>query len=89
VSGVVQSAKGTKPMIAPFATLIFLATLWLIAKLVVETVDESGSRIVAALLRRPTGIEVHAMKIPVRARRQRVPVMPAKAAPRMQWRDAA
>ena len=36
-------------MIAPFATLIFLATLWLIAKVVVETLDESGGRIVAAL----------------------------------------
>jgi hypothetical protein len=76
-------------MIAPFATLIFLATLWLIAKLVVETLDESGSRIAAALFRRQTGVEVRAMRIPVRARRQRMPVMPAATAPRLRWRDAA
>ncbi|QIL02532.1 hypothetical protein G7078_06825 [Sphingomonas sinipercae] len=75
-------------MLAPFATLIFLVTAWLIAKLVIETIDDSGQRIVAALFRRQPTVAVHAMKIPVRASRQRTPARPV-AAPRMQWRDAA
>lgn len=39
-------------MLAPLATLVFLATLWLIVRLVAETVEESGGRIAAALFGR-------------------------------------
>lgn len=36
-------------MLAPFATLAFLATLWLIAAIGTEMFSRSGRRIVAAL----------------------------------------
>jgi hypothetical protein len=36
-------------MLAPIATLAFLATIWLVAKFAVETFAEDGSKIVAAL----------------------------------------
>ena len=36
-------------MIAPFATLAFLITLWLVAKVALELADGSGARILAAL----------------------------------------
>ena len=80
--------KGTNRMIAPFATLVFLIALWLVAKVVVETLDESGGRIVAALLGRSTLTEDRSMTIPVRVRRQRVVAQRATRA-QMQWRDAA
>ena len=38
-------------MLAPFATLAFLATLWLIALIGVEMLGASGGKIVAALRR--------------------------------------
>ncbi len=44
----VQPPTRDKAMLAPFATVIFFAALWLIAKFVVETIDESGGRIVDA-----------------------------------------
>ena len=75
-------------MIAPFATLVFLIALWFVAKVVVETLDESGGRIVAALLGRSTLTEDRSMTIPVRVRRQRVVAQRATRA-QMQWRDAA
>ena len=75
-------------MIAPFATLIFLIALWLVAKVVVETIDESGGRIFAALFGRSTLTEDRSMTIPVRVRRQRVVAQRATRA-QMQWRDAA
>ena len=36
-------------MLAPFATLAFLATLWLAVKFVLDTLAEDGWKIVAAL----------------------------------------
>ena len=36
-------------MIAPLATLAFLATLWLVAKLALELADGSGAKILSAL----------------------------------------
>ena len=75
-------------MIAPFATLIFLAALWLIAKVIVETLDESGGRILSALFRRSEVHEGRSVTIPVRVRRQRVVPQRATRA-QMQWRDAA
>lgn len=75
-------------MIAPFATLIFLVALWLVAKVIVETIDESGGRIITALLGRSSAAEERSVTIPVRVRRQRVVPQRATRA-RMQWRDAA
>ena len=75
-------------MIAPFATLIFLAALWLVAKVIVETLDESGGRVVSALFGRSNLAEDRSMTIPVRVRRQRVVPQRATRA-QMQWRDAA
>jgi hypothetical protein len=73
-------------MIAPFATLIFLATVWLLVRVVAELVDESGGRIIDALRGTPHGTET---RIP--AMRVRVSV-PRPARPlhvRQQWRAAA
>ena len=36
-------------MLAPFATLAFLATIWLVARLVLEMSDGAGARVMAAL----------------------------------------
>ena len=36
-------------MLAPLATLAFLATLWLVARIALELADGSGAKIVAAL----------------------------------------
>jgi hypothetical protein len=36
-------------MIAPLATVVFLATLWFVGALFVETVGQSGGKILAAL----------------------------------------
>ena len=36
-------------MIAPLATLAFLATLWLVAKFVLDMIEADGSKIAAAL----------------------------------------
>lgn len=36
-------------MLAPFATLAFLATLWLVAKLALDFLAEDGGKIAAAL----------------------------------------
>lgn len=74
-------------MLAPFATLIFLAAMWLIAKLVFETIVQSGGRIADALFGRTHRVET---RIPV----MRVRVSPQRAARPMsavqpQWRAAA
>ncbi len=73
-------------MLAPLATLIFLATLWLIASLYVELAGESGRRILAALGRKPFATEttIPAMRVRVSALRSARPV----SAPQ-QWRAAA
>lgn len=73
-------------MLAPLATLVFLATLWLVAKLIVETIDESGGRVVAALLGRPHRVETEIPPMRVRVSRAR----PARSMPaKQQWRAAA
>ena len=66
-------------MLAPFATLIFLATLWLVAKLVFEMVEESGGRIAAALNGRPYRVETRIPAMRVRVSRPRT-ASPAAAA---------
>ena len=73
-------------MLAPFATLIFLATLWLLARLIAEMAEESGGRVLAALRGRPhfTETRIPAMRMRVRAPR---PARPLRA--QQQWRAAA
>ena len=75
-------------MIAPIATLVFLATLWLVGKLVAEMIAESGGRIMAALLARPYATEATIPALPVRVTRQRVAARPLRAQ-QPQWRAAA
>jgi hypothetical protein len=36
-------------MLAPLATLAFLATIWLVARLALELADETGAKMLAAL----------------------------------------
>ena len=36
-------------MLAPLATLAFLATLWLVARIALELTDETGAKVLAAL----------------------------------------
>ena len=73
-------------MLAPFATLVFLATFWLLARLIAEMVDESGGRILAALRGHPhrTETTIPAMRVRVSAPR---PARPIRA--QQQWRAAA
>lgn len=48
VSGLAKNDRETR-MFAPLATLAFLATIWLIAKIALDVVDGSGAKMVAAL----------------------------------------
>ena len=62
-------------MLAPLATLAFLATLWLIALISAELLGASGGKIVAALRRQPPLVaapNVHRLvaRISLRARPQ-------------------
>lgn len=75
-------------MLEPFATLIFLATLWLIVRTIVDMIDESGGRIAAALLGRPYRVETSIPPLPVRFSRPRAAGRPL-AAQQRHWRDAA
>jgi hypothetical protein len=74
-------------MLAPFATLIFLAAFWLVAKLMIETIDESGGRMLAALRGQPHPNETRIPAMRVRVSRPRI--LRPVAAVRQQWRDAA
>ncbi len=73
-------------MLAPLTTLIFLASLWLIAQLIAELFDKSGGRVLAALAGRPHRVEttIPAMRLRVCAPR---PAQPMRA--RQQWSAAA
>ena len=73
-------------MLAPFATLIFLATLLLVARLIAEMVGESGERMLAALRGQThrTETRIPPMRVRVSALR---PARPMRAQQR--WRDAA
>ena len=48
VSGFAKNDRETH-MIAPLATLAFLATIWLVLKIALELADGSGAKILAAL----------------------------------------
>lgn len=71
-------------MIAPLATLAFLATLWLIVVLGASVLEESGARIAAALRGKSPSRQII---VPVRARSRSRFQQPMRAKPR--WRDAA
>ena len=73
-------------MLAPFATLIFLASLMLVARLIAELIEGSGGRIAAALRGQQlhTEMRIPAMRVRVSAPR---PARPIRA--RQQWRAAA
>ncbi len=85
VSDSVQPPTRDKAMLAPLATLIFLATLLLIARFLVEIIDE-GDRILAALRGRPHSIVTRIPAMRVRFSVPR-PARPIRA--RQQWRAAA
>ena len=73
-------------MIAAFATLAFLATLWLLVVVGAAVLEESGARIAAALkgqLRTGRPIAFAPARLRTRSRIQ----APLRARPR--WRDAA
>ena len=77
-------------MLAPFATLAFLVTLWLLAKLALDWIAEDGARIAAALAGRsmlarpPQSVRPVSVRFQPRAGSVRRPV---RVAP--EWRAAA
>ena len=71
-------------MIAPLATLAFLATLWLLVVVGASVLEESGARIAAALKARPN---VRRAAVPVRVRGRGRFQQPMRAKAR--WRAAA
>jgi hypothetical protein len=73
------------PMLAPLATLAFLATLWLLVVVGVAVLEESGARIGAALKGKP--VRQRSLSLtPVRVR-ARLRMQPMRAT--AQWRAAA
>ena len=73
-------------MLAPLATLAFLATLWLLAVIGAMVLEESGARIAAALKgkpRRNPSLQIAPARVRAPSRLQQ----PMRAAPR--WRAAA
>jgi len=73
-------------MLAPFATLIFLMTLLLVARLVAELLEDSGGRIIAALRGQPHRVET---RIPAMRVRVSVPRAARPIRVQQQWRAAA
>ena len=74
-------------MLAPLATLAFLAALWLIAVLLAQAVTDSRSKMLAAL-RGHSQLAATPTVVPVAARvSQRSRQRPMRAQPR--WRAAA
>ena len=71
-------------MIAPLATLAFLTTLWLLTVVSAAVLEQSGSKIAAALKGEPVRPSVSLTPIRVRARLRSRPMRAAA-----QWRAAA
>ena len=71
-------------MIAPLATLAFLATLWLLTLVSAAVLEQSGAKIAAALKREPVRPSVSLTPVRVRARLRSGPMRAAA-----QWRAAA
>ena len=73
-------------MIAALATVVFLATLWMIVVMAASILEESGAKIAAAL----KGYHGTDVRQPVNYARVRVrPRMKAPMRARPRWRDAA
>ncbi len=73
-------------MIAPLGTLVFLATLWLLAVVGAAVLEESGAKIAAALKGKPVHrppLATSAVRLRMRSRVQQ----PMRAT--AQWRAAA
>jgi len=70
-------------MLAPIATLAFLATLLLLARIVADLFADSGSRIAAALRGEPRGrpVPIVQVRMPVRASYRRS--QPIRARPQL------
>ena len=76
--------QGTSLMLAPFATLVFLSTIWLVAVVVSRNFSGSGSRIAAAL--RGEAAASTGMSLVIRSRRARPRVarrQPMRAQPQL------
>ena len=77
-------------MIAPLATLAFLATLWLVARIVLDLADGGGAKVLAALRGQsmlalpPQSVRPISVRFQPRAESVRRPV---RAVP--EWRAAA
>ena len=76
-------------MLAPLATLAFLAAIWLLARITLDMIDESGMKVVAALggrsmLAEPTLSRPISVRFQPRAGSVRRPVHAQPA-----WRAAA
>jgi hypothetical protein len=73
------------PILAPLATLVFLATFWLLIVVGAAVLEESGGKIAAALKGRPASPPLSISVLHRRAiGRARLP-----APVRLQWRAAA
>jgi hypothetical protein len=72
-------------MIAALGTLPFLATLWLLAVLGAQVLEESGAKIAAALKGRQVQPALTGRSMRLKIRAGRLPVTPRP----QQWRDAA
>ena len=72
-------------MIAPLATLAFLATLWLLVVVGAAVLEESGNKIAAAL--RGKSVQPVLGLAPMRFRTRTRLQQPMRA--RARWRDAA
>ena len=70
-------------MIAPFATLAFLAILWIAASILAETFGRAGTRVVAALRGATPAAAVVTSRVTTRARRSARSSRPLRARPQL------
>ena len=71
-------------MIAPLATLAFLAILWMSAFAFAETFGRSGSRVLAALRgKTPSSVPAVIVTVRMRATRAATPRRPLRAQPQL------
>jgi hypothetical protein len=71
-------------MLAPLATLAFLATLWLVVVVAARTLEESGVKIAAALAGRSLlAVVPNRMRVETRLRVRYRPTRPLRAEPKL------
>ena len=89
VSGWAKNDRETV-MLAPHATLAFLATIWLLARIALDMVDGSGAKILAALRGQPAVAEPAQSVGPISVRFQpRAGSVRRPMHARPEWRAAA